>query len=685
MLAFTFIFESCAPIKNSQFSEFLSLKYEPPECTTTSTFTNNTTLSGTAKFYKRGVNLIMQSGELKNMTMGDPLATPLPIKFAEVAVFNADNTIIQCGKTNAAGEIKAVDGVSDLKIPALATTFTVRVYARSNHTLSFAGKPDFSFNVAVKHDKYTNELYSIAGQVISNGTDDSSVNLVAFARQTDSIAIEGGAFNILNSLLTAYDFINNNTGTVDTTCLTSKLSVYWKAGFNPAQYYYPNLDPETITNTSFYDIDSASLYITGGRLGNMSIEPAHQFDDYVIMHELGHRIEHVCGSLLNPGGDHFIITRSDPRLTWAEGWSNYFAAQVMHDSISSVNPEFTNKAALAGLSNTAWTYFFGSIGFSDSVQNIGSGSGFMFDLKKAGNNPDAWQFGSFFGQPFDKVDATKFPGEGHFREGAITRGLFKLANSTCGAFCISAAPVLFESYWKALDKITGIGQSQFKFKSSASFLELVKTFTTWDAAKINFNQSTTGEALHLFSDGSFTSAGINRWVPYGTYLTTITGGACAAGSYYIEPRSDDPVLTGTNSDQRYSNHFYTIDLNQLTGLDELSVTFTKITAGGTTTEFDILLFQENYFFNGDYFCPSLDANNNCKTDFQPSRSTTADVIKSDRRSGNFATKTIKNLQQLDKTKKYLLNIRAYTANKSINSLTDYQYNITNQNGANICP
>lgn len=626
----------------------------------------------------------MQTGELKNMTLGDPLTNTLPIKFAEVAVFNADNVIIQCGKTDANGDIKAVDGVSSLKIPAMATSFTVRVYSRSNQTLSFGGKPDFKFNVAVKQDKYTNELYSISATAVSNGVDDTSVNLIAYARQTESIAIEGGAFNIMNSLFTAYDYIKSNTGTVNTTCLNSKLNVYWKAGFNPVQYAEPTKDPETIGNTSYYDKETAALYITGGRLGNLSLDVTHHFDDYVIMHELGHHIEDVCGSLLSPGGSHYLITRVDPRLAWAEAWSNYFAAQVMRNSLNSVNPEFSSKASLAGLTNTNWTYFFGSIGFSDSVQNIGSGSGLMFDLKKAGNNPDTTQAGEYFGQPYDKVDPARYPGEGHFREGAITRGLFKLSNNDCGSFCISGAPVSFEHIWKSMDKITGIGQSTFTFKSSASFMEILKSFTTWDATKKNFNESTTGEALHIFSDGIYTSGGISRWIPYGTYLTSFSGSACSS-NYYIEPRPDDPILTGTNSDQRYSNHFYTIDFNLLTGLDEIHVTFTKVTAGGTNTEFDILLFSDDYVFNGDYFCPQLDINGACTTSYQPSRTVNEFVVKSDRRVGTLSTKVIRNLGQLDKTKRYLLNIRAYTANKSINTVTDYQYNIKDENGVNICP
>lgn len=677
-----FVGASCSPMKNSQFEEYLSLKYEAAECSQTINYTSTVALTGTAKFFKRGVNLVteFESGtsnlKLKNMTQGDPLVNALPIQFAEVGVFTTDNQLVQCGKTDATGNLKAIDGVSDLLIPATAGSFSVRVYARMNHELTKS-----SVNVAIKIDKYTNEVYFISGLVSANGVDGANVDLLAYARQTDSSSVDGGAFNILNSIYTSYKYIDDNTSNaVDTSCLSSRLNAYWKLGFNPAQYAYPDQDPTLLPTATFYDQDEKSLFISGGKLGNFSFESAAHFDDYVIIHELGHHIENVCGSLFSPGGQHQIITRIDPRLAWAEAWANYFAAQVMYSSINSINPEFTVKMTSAGITETQWTYLFASEGFSDSVQNIGNGSGFMFDLKKPGNNPDSWQMGPYMGQAFDKVNSTLYPGEGHFREGAITRGLFKLSN-TCGGSCIAATPIDFESMWKSMDKTTGIGQSGFAFKSSSDFIENLKNQITWNVAK---QETANSEALNLFSDGAYSSMGIHKWIPYGTYLTNLSSGACAAGVFHIEPRSDEPVLTGTNSDQRYSNHFYTIDFSVLSELDEISVSFSWV--AGTNTEFDILLFEEGYEFNGDYTCPSYSSDGfSCAVSYQASRGTNTTVVKSDRRSGTALTKTIRGLQQLDTSKRYLLNIRAYTANKSISASTEYAYEIKNQNGDFICP
>ncbi len=689
----------CSPLKNSGYERYLSSNIEVPECVSEFSYSPTTKINGTATFYKRGINLVMQGAELKNMTLGDPLVAPLPIRYAEVAVYDSKNKLVQCGSTDSLGNLKALNGYSDLEIPATAGQYSVRVLARSHISLLAPGsaptKPTFQMFINVKEDIYTQRVHYILGSAYSNGVDDiSNLNLKAYARQTDAMGVEGGAFNILNTIQTAYQYVQSNTGNVNTTCLNEKLNVFWKVGFNPRQYLEPSKNPSNLSNGSFFNKEDKGLYITGGKLGNISIETTNHFDDFVILHELAHFIESQCGELASPGGNHSIVVRIDPRLAWSEGWANYFAAQVMKAAMAAVpnvlNPELTAKFTTAGLP-TAWTYLFASKGFSDSSQNIGNGSGFMFDLKKPGNNPDVWQHGSFLGFPFDKVDPARYPGEGHFREGAVTRGLFKLSNN-CGGSCITTTPITFDNIWRSMDKLTGAGQAIYKFKDSHRVIEILKAITVagggaWNTFK-NFNELQTSEALHLFTDGAFkTGSGataINRWAPYGTTLFTQTAGACVGGYNYIEPRSDDPVLTGTNSDQRYSNQFFTLDLSFFSNVREINFTFTKVNGAGTTTEFDILLYQEGYFHTFDYTCSSQDENGNCLSTWQPARPIAPDVLRSDRRTG-LATKTIRKLDELDPNKKYLINVRAYTANKSISAVTDYSFTITDQNGFNLCP
>ncbi len=688
----TVAFSGCTGINNTQYYEYLSTSVEAPECLTNYSYPSTLKLTGSAKFFKRGVNLITQYNsitsktDLLNIVLGDPLQQALPIKYAEIVVYNSKNQIVQCGRTDNAGLLKAVDGSTDLLLPASAETYFVQVLSRVRVQFSsYPAKPFFSLSTSVKKDKYTNKLYTLIKTTTSNGLDDLSTDFLAYARQTDSAELNGGAFNILNDIFTTYAYISQNTGTVDTQCLNKKVDTYWKAGFNPFQYLYPQSDPSTLANNSFYDgFGDKTLNITGGRLGNTSLENTDHFDDFVIVHELGHFIEDNCGQLTSPGGSHQIVSRIDPRLAWSEGWANYLAAQVLYNNMSQINPEFEGKMFNAGFTSATdrkWSFLSSTIGFSDSGLNVDNGTGFMFDMKKPGNNPDSWQYGPYQGSSYDKIDSVRYPGEGHFREGAISRGFFKLTNA-CGVNC-AVTPVPFEYIWRSVNKITGAGDPSIKFKSSHNILENVKALLggSWVGDNKNKIQS---EALHLFSDNSYLAAGINKWIPYGTPLKSVQTLACPP--VYIEPKSDDPILTGTNSDQRYSNHFYSIDFSALPPMDQMTVTFTKQNPSGTNTEFDLLLFKEGYFFNTDYYCSSSDSSGTCLTSFVPSRTTSADVVRSDRRSGStLTTKKLTLLSNLDSSKKYLLNIRAFTPGLTISPITDYSYQIQDGLGNYICP
>ena len=157
--------------------------------------------------------------------------------------------------------------------------------------------------------------------------------------------------------------------------MNTRINVYWKAGFNPFQYYYPDADPSTLGSNSYYHHDGdKGLYITGGSLGNTSIVNTDHFDDYVIIHELGHFIEDHCGQLITPGGKHFMTSRIEPQLAWSEGWANYIAGQVMYSNLAEINPEFEARMSQAGFgaSDLKWSFLSTTWGFSDSQLNVGN-------------------------------------------------------------------------------------------------------------------------------------------------------------------------------------------------------------------------------------------------------------------------------------------------------------------------
>lgn len=677
-------------------------------CSTHFTYTGGVSVIGTATFEKRSIDVTTENAgstgeppvpniKLKTMSLGDPLPTALAIKNAEVTVFNSLNEKVQCGTTDTLGNIKALDGVSDLKIPNIAGTYSIRVASRSAYTTS----SDYTF-VSVKQDKYRNEPHALITQFTASGAPTISVNLKARARQTDSDTIEGGAFNILNSIQTSINYIKNNTSSLDTTCLSEKLNVYWKAGFNPLQYEYPNSDPQTLGNTSYYKSLTKELYITGGQLGDVSLSNTGHYDDFAIIHELGHFIEDHCGPWVSPGGNHTLITRIDPRLAWSEGWANFLAAHVIQNNINDLDPTLQQKFSVLTENfptNYGWTYFFNSYGFSDSVQNIGNGDGFVIDLRRPGNSPGAYQTAPYAGQEFDRVNPSAYPGEGHTREGAVSRGLFKLANA-CGPNC-TAAPISFEDFWKSFDRsASGVAFDENPFVASDKFLEKLKINAagTWTASNLVANASgdptktvTTSEALQLVSDGTYNLVDDNgtpgvpgddipflAWPGYGASLNH--GGSC---TLRIQPRSDG-ALNNSASDPRYSNHFYTIDFNLLPGLSYISVQFTK--NKGTNTDHDILLFKPGYFFNDDYNCMTY--TNGVCTSFLPNRnSTNEDVFVMNREPASTLNSTYTkaiSLSGIDPSQKYLLDLRTWSAGLNIGSNTEYSY-IINSNLGVLCP
>lgn len=672
----TMFYTNCGPGMDSRFNEYLSLNLARPNCEKNILYSRGVVLEGLAEFEKRSVAIVTENSKITNMTLSDPLPQPLPIQNAEVVVFDQYNQLVQCGITNSAGNLKSLNG-TELMIPAVKGTYKVRVNARSK--IDFGGTNNV-MDVAVRKDIYQDEIYYIEKIFSIDGTSGTSLSIVAKARQLDSEEIEAGAFNILNTIQRSYEYIKSQTPGIDTTCMSTPLSVFWKAGFNPVQYESPDADPSTLSNTSYYSRKSKKLFITGGQLGNISMANTDHFDDFAIAHELGHYIEDNCGQWVTPGGSHSLIVRIDPRLAWSEGWSNYLAAQVINSKMNEIDPSLPGKLSAAG-EIYGWTYFFNSSGFSDSLQHIGNGQGFLIDFKRAGTDPGQWPIGTpFAGIEYDRVVPNTYPGEGHFREGSITRGLFKLTN-TCGANCTPSA-ISFSEMWQSFNRITGMALLKNPFVGSHDFLQNLELRVNLTPAQ---ETVISNEALQLRSFGTFTSGGFTTWVPFGHRLVQ-TGSACPLK---IQARPDDNSLTGGQSDQRYSNHFYTLDLLDptLAGLTTITVTFTK--AFGSNVDHDLILFKPDYLFNDDYSCSDLNTSTGiCNGSWNAQRTTNQHAILSNRSVATTLSSTyskaLNNLNTLDKAKFYLLDLRAYTANISVLTSTEYSY-VINSNLGPLCP
>jgi hypothetical protein len=636
---------------------------EISECTSTiAPGASPVTITGTAQFYKRRVRVFPTGPENGAFALGAPTSLPLPIKFAEVRVLNSSGTVVQCGITNSTGSVVAMNGVSPLQIPNTVGNYTVQVLSRTNHTISVGGgKPDFKVYASVKTDICSNALHSVSKVVASPGTGTitlASNDLTAFARESETAnAVQGGAFNILNNVISTHEYLGNNTSDAqensDLTCLSPKMHVYWQAGFNPAQYIYPSEDPSTVSQISFYLRGQNELYINGGKLGNVTTADTDHFDDAVVIHEIGHRIEDACGKMDSPGGTHNGLFRIDPRLAWSEGWGNYFGAHIIRNKIADINPQAQTNLTTP-TNYDGWLYYLDTNGYRESGLIQSSDELIRFSLKKSGNNPDAangadnnCDAGEYC---FDQVDSTSNPGEGHFREVSIARSLFKITN-TCTGTCAAGSAAYFPKLWQAFEKDTsginvGMGKSNYPFRSSVRlYNRMTAAFGGSMPADID-NILNNDEAQQRDGNPSYTTGGYLTWPSYGIKLVP----SMTPCNLEIRPKSQASLTTNELSDQRFSNHYYYIDpATSLTGITQFYLNTTFVS--GSALTFGMRAFPVGYIYPTS---PSL-------------YSTT--IESSSLSIGN----------------DYILNIRALTTTSSPASPTVYRYSLTTNIGGFLCP
>lgn len=637
-------------------------------CSTSTSYSPGVVVSGTAKFRRRGLNVLIDnpSNTMTAAATGAVISTALPIKYAEIRVLNSSGAIIQCGTTNALGELRALDGTSSLLLPNDAGTFTIEVLSRANYTFASAGKPVSStLSAAVKEDIYSNSVYKVSGPYISNGFGftNTAINLVAQANEAASSKIEGAAFNIYNDWVTAFEYLNStsNTSNLDVSCLSTRLDMYWKAGFNPYEYVYPG----TSTILSFYLREDNELYISGGQNGNVQIADTDHWDDAVILHEIGHHIENVCGRADSPGGMHFAQYRIDARLAWSEGFGNFMGAHIVKNNAAKINPNHATT-----LPNGEWLFYHDTVGYLESGSPTNNQL-ILMRLNKLGD-------GSGIGADHDNVDYTNFPGESHFREASIARGLFKGTN-TCSANC--GGGVTFDKYWTALGRTSnGMGYVTSPFSSSAKFFAKVYAANSNSFSASMTTIMTADEALHMVGSTSYTasvtstSSGTvpaNAWPGYGIKLTTTS----SCDRNVLQPRSTANTY-GYYSDQRYTNHFFTIRKADLGTTTEIRL----VPDSSCTVDLDLVVLSSGYYYNED--CGSFNSSTGACTSFSKDLATDSSMIMRSSSSGNSESISLSGLG----TGYYLLNVRGYSSNPTaISSSSSCVYKLTDQNGAQLCP
>lgn len=649
------------------------------------------TISAEAKFQKRS---IVRSGT-SLLLSGNADLIDLPIRFAEVQVLNSAGSLVQCGVTNSSGQLRAFNGSSPLTIPTTSGSYVVKVISRSQASFPSSGA-NFVANASVKKDICTNALHSISKTITSTGTNVTipANELLATAKESDDVNIPGAAFNILNDLTTTYEYLSSSVGTTQNlSCLNPKLHMYWQAGFNPAQYIYPNVNPADVDNVSFYLRGYNELYINGGKLGDVRKSDTDHFDDAVIIHEIGHHIESACGKADSPGGAHNGLFRIDPRLAWSEGWGNFLGAHVIRNNFDKIyDNNAAVRTAISGVAingSTDWNYYLDTSGYAGDAFVTQPREMIRFEMIRDGGNPEVAGSLLSYTYYYDKVNGTTHPGEGHFREVSIARSLFKISNTCdpagrCVAETATPSPITyFSEVWKSF---VDLGQGTFPLRSSVRFYERFKAVLASNPLPAEIDAILLNEAQQPHGNAVYTSTDLN-WPSYGIKLVPQSS-VC---KIQFQPRKE-PATTyiqgvdDERSDPRYSNHFYYVDFNTI---NANSITLSATYLSGSNVDLDLVLMPEAYRYPEDP-CSNYNSSYNC-TAYRKADASSGQFIRASRGVPTDMlnqTETLVNLSPLPKSSRYVLNLRAYTAGSAItvNNSTVYEYTLTTNNaGEYLCP
>ncbi len=161
----------------------------------------------------------------------------------------------------------------------------------------------------IRNNPEDQSLYSF----LSPGMDDStatpfSANLNLSAKAGGA----GGVFNLLDVFLDASEFVQQAgpCPAPNTACLLPMLTGYWERG--------------SAEGTYFTSPQNEIFVLGGGGKGD-----ADEYDDSVIIHEFGHFVLSQFSKDDSPGGSHALNENDqDIRLSWSEGWANFFSSAV---------------------------------------------------------------------------------------------------------------------------------------------------------------------------------------------------------------------------------------------------------------------------------------------------------------------------------------------------------------------
>lgn len=531
---------SCSPVitignSNTVNNQILA---EPSYCSNVTSYAPSITITGNAVYEYRQTDLALGLD-------GDPIDIQIPL--AEITVVNSAGTVVQCGLTNS-------DGTFSLEIPKSDGSYILHVASRSNST---------NLKVSVLNDISNNQPYKISKSfsVVTADVSKAIGTLTAIARQSVSSNVEAGAFNILFNIHLANEYLRAEVIGID----PPKSTIYWKAGFNPANYFGSS------SPVSFYVQGSSKIYILGGTGGDVATQDTDHFDDSIVIHEYAHFLEDVFSISDSQGGSHNGNSFIDPRLAWSEGWANFFQSAVLATD--------TARGFAAGREN----YYIDTVGFSDDSVDSGELGYIIISV-------DLTESGAIASQ-----DSVSQNDEGVFREISVSRTLLKTI-APLSAVHPFGANIPFDELWTVFTSAAGsnFGNSSVKFRNSGNFFELLHS---------------TIQASYAGSTASWAAivADERQSITPKEYNNLLVAQAPACGiSKIIDPVVDSSVITacqGSNTIVGVSNTLRSSDFFRFVhdgSAQSIRLDYTQDDPSDPDIDLDLIVYRDDYLYYDDF-------------------------------------------------------------------------------------
>ncbi|MCK6596961.1 MAG: hypothetical protein L6Q37_01240 [Bdellovibrionaceae bacterium] len=538
LLSLLFVIVNCQKNGGSSSSNATTEIPESSVCHESKSFPNHVTLTGSAVYFYRPVNSVYTSHGYIKVLSGNPVSDA--ISYAEINLLDSNSNIIQCGTTN-------LDGSFSIDIPKDSGTLTLRIYSRAYNA---------RIKTSILEDPTSNKPYFIEKSFNIASVNVNAGEIQAMARQSESSKMEGAAFHILKTIYYANEYLKTQLS--DNSWVSDKVSVYWKAGFNPYSYYgYPD------SLISFYKPGEHKLFILGGYNGDVAKSDTDHFDKSVILHEYGHFLEDVYGKTDSPGGYHNGDAVIDPRLAWSEGFANFVQAAILGKN-----------------------YYLDTSGYcNDTTETKGTCSQNVYiTIDDDANSTN-----------LDNMPTNTPSGEGNFREISITRTLYKVISPTSLTYPIGAG-IPFKEIWNVFSNpFYGFHSPSQAFRSS---ILMNKGLDSIISSTYSSNNSYW---LNILSQEKQSKVFKN----YANPLNEQTINTCS--NTYISPVADLTLCAGTScpfykkSNQFKSNDFYkiTITNDDIAANAIINLSYAQSDAN-QPVDLDLYLYREDYTYFEEY-------------------------------------------------------------------------------------